>query len=197
MPEFVDCVLRFRTDAELDEQERILYRKRRDTCEKKAREEAESYATLNRLVSTDVHGAGSPGGINVPHSGLAGAASGLDGRMPLSFGTSGSTDMFSVNRAMTQDDPSNLQGSTGPPPRAETETDRKRRLASVNLVQQLQLLFTTMLYTKRKAANPASLLASLVDDRGDKVNIGTQEDVGEFSLRFFDRLQEGGWVSSY
>mmetsp|Transcript_36643 Transcript_36643/g.104943 ORF Transcript_36643/g.104943 Transcript_36643/m.104943 type:complete len:279 (-) Transcript_36643:2454-3290(-) len=64
------------------------------------------------------------------------------------------------------------------------------RTASQSLVLELRRLFAHMLLSKRKCVSPENVLAHLVDENGRSVPLGTQEDVGQLSSKFFERLEE-------
>eukprot|EP00930_Biecheleria_cincta_P003478 TRINITY_DN104414_c0_g1_i1.p1 TRINITY_DN104414_c0_g1~~TRINITY_DN104414_c0_g1_i1.p1 ORF type:complete len:1062 (+),score=252.69 TRINITY_DN104414_c0_g1_i1:36-3188(+) len=67
----------------------------------------------------------------------------------------------------------------------------KRRQHALSLAAELHSLFAHCLLSQRSCLSPAGLLGELVDGRGQKVAVGSQEDVGEFMLKFFDQLDEG------
>ncbi len=62
---------------------------------------------------------------------------------------------------------------------------------SMRLVQQLQVLFSQMILTNKKYADPTPVLKSLVDEMGHAIQIGEQRDIGEFNLNFLERVEEG------
>jgi len=67
----------------------------------------------------------------------------------------------------------------------------------VRLAGELRHLFAYGLFTMRSCMDPTRLLNELVDERGQKLPIGSQEDVGEFMLKFLDRLDEGLCAGSF
>ena len=48
-----------------------------------------------------------------------------------------------------------------------------------------------MTNSNKKYANPTGVLNSIVDDFGNRVQIGEQKDIGEFNNTFLARIQEG------
>mmetsp|Transcript_65238 Transcript_65238/g.211248 ORF Transcript_65238/g.211248 Transcript_65238/m.211248 type:complete len:1145 (-) Transcript_65238:110-3544(-) len=68
---------------------------------------------------------------------------------------------------------------------------RARRLHGISLASELRQLFAFGLFTNRSCVDPSLLLAQLVDRRGQKLPIGSQEDVGEFMLMLLEQLEEG------
>lgn len=71
------------------------------------------------------------------------------------------------------------------------DPELKRRLASVNLVKQLQLLFAGMIASDKKYLDPTLVITSVVDDYGNELPIGDQKDIAEFNLFFLARVEEG------
>ncbi|CEM03384.1 unnamed protein product [Vitrella brassicaformis CCMP3155] len=69
--------------------------------------------------------------------------------------------------------------------RHSSAAKRRGQTASQSLVLELRRLFAHMLLSKRKCVSPRKVLSHLVDENG------TQEDVGQFSGEFFERLEEG------
>lgn len=78
-------------------------------------------------------------------------------------------------------------------PLADNEQDNQnqRKEASVRLVLQLQKLFAKMICSQSKYCDPSAVLGTLVDDFGNQVTIGEQQDVGEFNINFIARAEEG------
>lgn len=66
-----------------------------------------------------------------------------------------------------------------------------RRLASIELVSQLQKLFVAMLYTNQRYVDPKPVLASVVDDDGKLVKVGQEKDSTEYLLNLIERIEEG------
>jgi hypothetical protein len=48
-----------------------------------------------------------------------------------------------------------------------------------------------MALTEKKYTEPSRVLAALIDDFGQPVVLGDQKDIGEFSLNFLERIEEG------
>lgn len=67
----------------------------------------------------------------------------------------------------------------------------KRHLCSQNMVRQLQKLFAKMLLSNEKYVDPSTVVNSVVDDFGRKIDVGSQMDVVEYLLNFIERLEEG------
>ena len=63
--------------------------------------------------------------------------------------------------------------------------------ASIQLIQELQLLFSSMILGNKRFIDPSSVLDALVDDSGNKIQIGEQKDVGEFNMNMIARIEEG------
>lgn len=78
-----------------------------------------------------------------------------------------------------------------PLPDKEHDNDNPRRSASIRLVVQLQRLFAKMIVSQSKYCDPSPVLGTLVDDFGNQVTIGEQQDVGEFGINFIARAEEG------
>eukprot|EP00928_Gymnodinium_smaydae_P013541 TRINITY_DN14936_c0_g2_i1.p1 TRINITY_DN14936_c0_g2~~TRINITY_DN14936_c0_g2_i1.p1 ORF type:complete len:1089 (+),score=206.61 TRINITY_DN14936_c0_g2_i1:132-3398(+) len=72
-----------------------------------------------------------------------------------------------------------------------------RREHCIRLALELRQLCAYSLFTLRRCVDPSGLLGEFVDDSGQKLEIGTQEDVGEFMLKFMDRLEEGLQAGSF
>lgn len=74
----------------------------------------------------------------------------------------------------------------------ESAAQQSRRTEhGISLACELRRLFALSLFTTRNCIDPSKLLAQLVDRKGNNVPIGSQEDVGEFMLKFLDQLEEG------
>ena len=67
----------------------------------------------------------------------------------------------------------------------------KRKIASIQLVKNLQLLFAGMISSDKKYLDPTNVITSIVDDYGNEIPIGDQKDIGEFNLYFLSRVEEG------
>lgn len=55
----------------------------------------------------------------------------------------------------------------------------------------MKKLFATMAKSDRKYADPSGVLNAIVDDYGNRIQIGEQKDIGEFNNTFLARIQEG------
>mmetsp|Transcript_32082 Transcript_32082/g.73304 ORF Transcript_32082/g.73304 Transcript_32082/m.73304 type:complete len:1074 (-) Transcript_32082:40-3261(-) len=78
---------------------------------------------------------------------------------------------------------------------AATEAEGRKKHC-VQLARELRELCAYSILTERRAIDPTRLLNEVVDERGQKLPIGSQEDVGEFMLKFLERLEEGLRVQS-
>eukprot|EP00359_Climacostomum_virens_P005944 CAMPEP_0204904364 /NCGR_PEP_ID=MMETSP1397-20131031/4821_1 /ASSEMBLY_ACC=CAM_ASM_000891 /TAXON_ID=49980 /ORGANISM="Climacostomum Climacostomum virens, Strain Stock W-24" /LENGTH=950 /DNA_ID=CAMNT_0052073147 /DNA_START=3586 /DNA_END=6438 /DNA_ORIENTATION=+ len=73
----------------------------------------------------------------------------------------------------------------------DADNENTRKTASIRLVLQLQKLFAKMICSQSKYCDPSAVLNALVDDFGNRVTIGEQQDVGEFNINFIARAEEG------
>lgn len=55
----------------------------------------------------------------------------------------------------------------------------------------MRRLFANLILTNQKYVDPTPVLQSVVDDYGNKIDVGAQQDITEYLLNFLDRLQEG------
>jgi ubiquitin carboxyl-terminal hydrolase 25/28 len=55
----------------------------------------------------------------------------------------------------------------------------------------LKALFSQLIASDRKYADPTPVLSALVDDYGNELAIGDQKDIGEFNLVFLSRIEDG------
>ncbi|CAD8113472.1 unnamed protein product [Paramecium sonneborni] len=62
---------------------------------------------------------------------------------------------------------------------------------SIQLVQNLQHLFLSMIGSDKKYVDPSDVVKSICDDFGNVLPIGDQKDVGEFNHYFLSRIGEG------
>lgn len=67
----------------------------------------------------------------------------------------------------------------------------KRIKSSIILVKNLQSLFAYMAASDRKYIDPNDVIKSIVDEQGQPIQIGDQQDIGEFMVTFLLRLDEG------
>lgn len=63
--------------------------------------------------------------------------------------------------------------------------------ASIKLIEELQLLFASMILGNKKCIDPSEVLENLVDDFGNKIVVGEQKDIGEFNMNFIARIEDG------
>lgn len=54
----------------------------------------------------------------------------------------------------------------------------------------MQSLFIDMTLTNRKYSNPINLLNNILDDKGNRIKLGDEEDVGEIGSRFMNALRD-------
>lgn len=66
-----------------------------------------------------------------------------------------------------------------------------RHEASRAMVSRVQRLFADLALSNQKYVDPSSVLSSVVDDFGRKIDVGSQMDVVEYLLNFIERLEEG------
>jgi hypothetical protein len=59
-----------------------------------------------------------------------------------------------------------------------------------NFMKELQRLFGNLIRTNQKWVDPSNFLKSIVDNNGNIVKIGAQEDVSEFSDLFLQRIEK-------
>lgn len=58
------------------------------------------------------------------------------------------------------------------------------------LMQSMQDLFIEMTMSNRKYANPKDVINNIVDDKGKRLHVGDEEDVGEIGSRFMNSLHD-------
>lgn len=58
----------------------------------------------------------------------------------------------------------------------------------MKLIQELQILFTTMALGKKKYLNPNGVLQSVLDDQGDQVTVGEEKDISEYNSILLQRI---------
>lgn len=73
----------------------------------------------------------------------------------------------------------------------KNQVDLARELASRNMVCEFQKLSTALLYTNQSYGDPTNMINSVINDFGQKVSSGDQEDVSEYWLNLVERLEEG------
>ena len=67
----------------------------------------------------------------------------------------------------------------------------KRLEESRLLIRELQLLFTNMSIGNKKYADPTNVMRRVTDQNGSMIQIGNEEDIGEYNHNFTLRVQEG------
>lgn len=67
----------------------------------------------------------------------------------------------------------------------------KRVESSYNLIVELKRLFAFMTKSEKKYADPTKMIRNIVDDFGNQMKIGDQQDISEVSEGFMTRLHEG------
>jgi ubiquitin C-terminal hydrolase len=80
---------------------------------------------------------------------------------------------------------------TFPIEKIENEKKDPKDNDTKNFMKELQRLFGLMAKTNQKWVDPSRFLKSIVDNTGQIVRIGSQEDVSEFSELFLQRLEKG------
>jgi len=70
------------------------------------------------------------------------------------------------------------------------KNEKNRKKASVELVLNLQKLFSYLTSSNRKYVEPTDVLKALVDDYGNQISIGEQKDAGEFNIIFLSEINE-------
>jgi|DEB0MinimDraft_12_1074336.scaffolds.fasta_scaffold44314_3 hypothetical protein len=60
--------------------------------------------------------------------------------------------------------------------------------AARNLIRQLKILFGQMTKSDKKYADPTKVLSSLTDNYGKPLEIGNEQDIGEFNDIFLSRI---------
>ena len=69
--------------------------------------------------------------------------------------------------------------------------ERRKIMQSRELIRKLQKLLSAMLISNQKYQDPSEVIKSILDDKGEQIQIGEQADISEFYLTFLERLQEG------
>ena len=68
---------------------------------------------------------------------------------------------------------------------------RKKLVKSgMRLIEELQILFTSMALGKKKYLDPNGVLESVLDDQGDQVAIGEEKDISEYNSILLTRIQD-------
>ena len=67
----------------------------------------------------------------------------------------------------------------------------KRIECSYNLIVELKRLFAFMTKSEKKYTDPTAMIRNIVDDFGNQLKIGDQQDISEVSEGFMSRIHEG------
>lgn len=67
----------------------------------------------------------------------------------------------------------------------------KRIESCYNLIVEMKLLFAFMTKGEKKYADPTAMIRHIVDDFGNQMKIGDQQDITEVSEGFLTRIHEG------
>ena len=59
------------------------------------------------------------------------------------------------------------------------------------MAKYMQKLMIQLMFTNQKYVDPSPVLNSVVDDFGNRYQVGQQQDVTEYLLNFMERLEEG------
>ena len=75
---------------------------------------------------------------------------------------------------------------------AKVNNELKKKLvkSGMQLISELQNLFSTMALGKKKYLDPSGVLDSVLDDQGDKVAIGDEKDISEYNQILLTRIQD-------
>ena len=77
-----------------------------------------------------------------------------------------------------------------PIPESETDINKKRYKEAVLMVKALQELFITLTASNQKYTDPSNVLNRCVNDMAEHVKIGDQQDIVEYSVNFFERIED-------
>ena len=64
----------------------------------------------------------------------------------------------------------------------------RRKDASQKMAAEMQKLFSQLLWTNQNYVDPTNVLNSVVDETGNVLPVGDQQDLQEYLLNFMDRL---------
>ena len=68
---------------------------------------------------------------------------------------------------------------------------RKKLVKSgMQLIRELQILFSTMALGNKKYLDPNGVLKSVLDNQGDQVAIGEENDISEYNSILLTRIQD-------
>ena len=59
------------------------------------------------------------------------------------------------------------------------------------MARYMQKLMIQLMFTNQKYVDPSPVLNNVVDDMGNRYQVGQQQDVTEYLLNFMERLEEG------
>lgn len=68
--------------------------------------------------------------------------------------------------------------------------DQKKFKESTAMVKNLQELFISLIGSNQKYADPAPVLNKCVNSSGEHVKVGDQQDITEYAINFFERIEE-------
>lgn len=99
---------------------------------------------------------------------------------------------FKVDHELLADKPVQQQDQAAPAGGEKKDDSLKTKLvkSGMNLIKELQILFTTMALGKKKYLNPSGVLQAVVDDQGDKLAIGDEKDITEYNVVLLQRIQD-------
>lgn len=92
--------------------------------------------------------------------------------------------LLKANKGQDENPQSNTMDS-------EVEQMIQRLEASRTLIRQLKVLFGQMTKSDKKYGDPTPVLNAITDNYGKPVEIGNEQDIGEFNGIFLARVQEG------
>ena len=75
-------------------------------------------------------------------------------------------------------------------PETENEINKKRFKEAILMVKALQELFVTLTASNQKYTDPSNVLNRCVNDMAEHVKIGDQQDIVEYSVNFFERIED-------
>lgn len=75
-------------------------------------------------------------------------------------------------------------------PEGEPAHVQKRCKESIDMVKNLQELFMALIASDQKYTDPSPVLNKCVDSMGEHVRIGDQQDITEYAINFFERIEE-------
>lgn len=75
-------------------------------------------------------------------------------------------------------------------PEVEADHIKKKLKESSQMVKNLQELFINLAASNQKYADPSSVLNKCMNSMGEPVKIGDQQDITEYAINFFERIEE-------